>query len=139
MSQNNYTQLAASILEAVGGKENVTHLLHCATRLRFNLADYDQADLEKLKSMQGTLGAQKVGDQLQVIIGPHVAEVCDEVQRQLGQSDASSSRPAASSAEAQTAPKKKITLRSIGASIMDALSGCLGPVIPAIVACAFFK
>lgn len=134
MSNNNYEHLSASIIEAVGGKENETHLLHCATRLRFNLADYDKADLDALKNMQGTLGAQKVGDQLQVIIGPHVAEVCEEVERQLG------SRTAAKNhSNSENAPKKKITLKSIGGAIMDALSGCLGPVIPAIVACAFFK
>lgn len=135
MSEKNYDTLSASIIELVGGPENVTHLLHCATRLRFNLADYDKADLEALKKLDGTLGAQKVGDQLQVIIGPDVSKVCDNILSRLNPSVSGNTPPAPS----KPAEKKKLSLKSIGSGILDALSGCLGPVIPAIVACAFFK
>lgn len=34
-------KIAADVLEAVGGKENVTFVAHCMTRLRFNLKDID--------------------------------------------------------------------------------------------------
>lgn len=59
MSNKNYNELSTSILKLVGGSENVTHLLHCATRLRFNLADYDRADIEALKKLEGVLGLRK--------------------------------------------------------------------------------
>ncbi|WP_323090424.1 PTS transporter subunit EIIC [Allobaculum sp. JKK-2023] len=133
MSEKNYDTLSDQILELVGGKQNVTHLLHCATRLRFNIADYDQVDIEGLKKLNGTLGVQKVGEQLQVIIGPDVSKVYDILQTRLETEFAAQANTSA------PAKKKKITLKSIGSSILDALSGCLGPVIPAIVACAFFK
>lgn len=44
-----YRELAADIVAHVGGKENVTGLRHCVTRLRFNLADVKKADTDYLK------------------------------------------------------------------------------------------
>ena len=46
----NYQELARKILELVGGKENVSGLTHCATRLRFNLHDESKAQTETLKN-----------------------------------------------------------------------------------------
>lgn len=40
----NYKEIGPKILKAVGGKENVHNLTHCATRLRFTLADDSKAD-----------------------------------------------------------------------------------------------
>ena len=44
----NYQELGMKILDLVGGKENVTGLTHCATRLRFNLKDEAKAKTEEL-------------------------------------------------------------------------------------------
>lgn len=41
-----YKQLASQILAAVGGKENIQSLVHCATRLRFQLADSAKFDTD---------------------------------------------------------------------------------------------
>ena len=49
----NYQELAAKILKLVGGKDNVSGLTHCATRLRFNLVDESKADTETLKNTPG--------------------------------------------------------------------------------------
>ncbi len=46
----NITELAATILEKVGGEQNINSLIHCATRLRFNLKDEEKADTEGLKN-----------------------------------------------------------------------------------------
>ena len=48
-----YKELAADIVAHVGGKENVTGLRHCFTRLRFNLADDKKADTAYLKNRDG--------------------------------------------------------------------------------------
>ena len=48
-----YKELAADIVAHVGGKENVTGLRHCFTRLRFNLADDKKAD-NRLPEKSGT-------------------------------------------------------------------------------------
>ena len=44
-----YKQIATDVLRLVGGEENVTHMEHCSTRLRFTLADPGKADKEALK------------------------------------------------------------------------------------------
>lgn len=131
----NYSELAENIIRLTGGKENIAHALHCATRLRLNLADYSKADQAAIKALDGVLGVQKVGEQLQVIIGPDVDKVYDEVIKQTGLEAA-----AAVDETLDTVKEKKpLTFKGIIGAILDALSGSLGPVIPAIVACAFFK
>ena len=49
-----YAQLGKKILQLVGGEDNVTSLVHCATRLRFNLKDESKAQTEALKETEGS-------------------------------------------------------------------------------------
>ena len=49
----NYKEIGQKILEAVGGKGNVQNLTHCATRLRFTLADDSKADDETVQAIDG--------------------------------------------------------------------------------------
>lgn len=46
-----YEQLAKDIIANVGGKENVSSVVHCITRLRFKLRDESKANTEILKNM----------------------------------------------------------------------------------------
>lgn len=68
-------KLTADLLPLVGGKENIRSVLHCMTRLRFQLADQSKAQLEAIEKLDGVMGVKVVGAQTQVIIGPNVAEV----------------------------------------------------------------
>ena len=62
--------LASQIITAIGGPENVRSLTHCATRLRFELADASKVDQNALEHMKGVLGAvPQSGDRFQVVIG----------------------------------------------------------------------
>ena len=79
-----YKQLASKILDAVGGKENVASLVHCATRLRFQLHDGSKFDTDTLKQIKGVMGALFTGGQYQVIIGPDVSHVYDELAASTG-------------------------------------------------------
>ena len=74
-----YKELAAAIVEQIGGLKNVSNLTHCVTRLRFNLKNDNLADLNKIKQLDGVVGSVNKGGQVQVIIGPHVKDVHDEV------------------------------------------------------------
>ncbi|MDU5018110.1 MAG: PTS transporter subunit EIIB, partial [Corynebacterium sp.] len=47
---------SAHIVESIGGADNITSLTHCATRLRFQLADAGRVDQVKLDSDPAVLG-----------------------------------------------------------------------------------
>ncbi|MDQ8769786.1 PTS transporter subunit EIIB, partial [Streptococcus ruminantium] len=52
-----FKQEAQQLLDAIGGKDNITAVTHCATRMRFVLVDEKKADIktiEKLKPVKGT-------------------------------------------------------------------------------------
>ena len=76
-----YEQLANDIIKHVGGKENILTLVHCITRLRFQLKDESKADDDILKNMEGVVTVMKSAGQYQVVIGNHVpavyADVCE--------------------------------------------------------------
>ena len=74
-----YQELANDIVKNVGGRENVSGLVHCITRLRFTLKDESKANDDVLKAMSGVVTVMKSGGQYQVVIGNHVAEVFEDV------------------------------------------------------------
>ena len=79
-----YEELAKAIVRNVGGKENVSSLTHCITRLRFKLKDEGKAKDDVLKAMDGVVTVMKSGGQYQVVIGNHVPEVYADVMPLLG-------------------------------------------------------
>ena len=79
-----YENLAKEIVKNVGGKENVSSLTHCITRLRFKLKDESRANDDVLKKMEGVVTVMKSGGQYQVVIGNHVPEVYADVLPLLG-------------------------------------------------------
>ncbi|QQP27970.1 beta-glucoside-specific PTS transporter subunit IIABC [Lactobacillus ultunensis] len=80
----NYDELAKTIIEDVGGKDNVNSVVHCATRLRFKLKDEKKADDDALKDTAGVVTVVKAGGQYQVVIGNAVADVYDAVLKEGG-------------------------------------------------------
>ena len=61
---------AEEIVEAVGGPDNIVSLTHCATRLRFQLADASGIDTLKVESIKGVMGAvPQAGERYQIIMG----------------------------------------------------------------------
>ncbi|NQP51713.1 PTS transporter subunit EIIC [Streptococcus suis] len=79
-----YTDLATDIVAHVGGKENISSLKHCVTRLRFGLKDESKADTDYLKARDGVVTVVQVGGQYQVVIGNHVPDVYAAVQKVAG-------------------------------------------------------
>ncbi|MDV5357338.1 PTS beta-glucoside transporter subunit IIABC [Kosakonia sp. SMBL-WEM22] len=70
-----YQTLANVILSHVGGKENISSVVHCATRLRFKLKEMEKADADGLKKQPGIIMVVESGGQFQVVIGNHVHDV----------------------------------------------------------------
>ena len=81
LANNDFTEVARIILEGLGGKENVTSIDNCITRLRLEIKDYTQVDEKKIKSA-GVAGVIRPGKtSVQVIIGTQVQHVADEFKK----------------------------------------------------------
>ena len=81
LANDDYTAMAEIILEGLGGKENVTSIDHCITRLRLEVKDRLLVDEKKIKT-SGASGVIRPGKtSVQVIIGPKVQFVYDEFKK----------------------------------------------------------
>ena len=125
----NYAALARSVIAALGGVDNISAVTHCMTRLRFVIKDDALIDSPTLKTIPGVLGVVRSDNQCQVIIGNTVSQAFQEVVSLLP----GDMQPA------QPVGKPKLTLRRIGAGILDALIGTMSPLIPAIIGGSMVK
>lgn len=69
-----YVEDSKKLLEYVGGKENVSAVTHCVTRMRFVLNDPKKADIDKIEDIGIVKGTFTQSGQFQVIIGNEVAD-----------------------------------------------------------------
>ena len=123
----NFERIAKEVLENVGGANNVAHVTHCVTRLRFNLKDDSKADIDKIKKIKGVMGQVNKGGQFQVIIGNDVSDVYKELLK-LGNFKSSNNQ------EEEKGAKKGIIT-----SVFDTIAGIFTPIIPAIAGCGMLK
>lgn len=128
----NYADIAKTVLKHVGGEDNISHLEHCSTRLRFTVADPGKVDREALKSTSGVMGVVGSGNQCQVVIGNDVIEVYDELIR-LGTFQGGAKTPAGHTPAASGEKKK------LGAMILDFIVGIFQPLVPAIAGAGILK
>ena len=63
---------AREMLEAIGGKDNIAAVTHCATRMRFVLNDDSKADVKRLEAIPAVKGTFTNAGQFQAIIGNDV-------------------------------------------------------------------
>lgn len=78
LANNDFTEVAKIILEGLGGKENVTSIDNCITRLRLEVKDNTLVNEKKIKTA-GVAGVIRPGKtSVQVIIGTQVQHVADE-------------------------------------------------------------
>lgn len=114
-----YDELSQFIIEKVGGRENITSLVHCVTRLRFKLKDESLADTEALKASDGIVTVIQAGGLYQVVIGNHVADVFESVCRVGGIGGGADAEPVAD------APKEKNPFNAI----VGIVSGVFTPIL----------
>ncbi len=122
-----YEDLAREIVKNVGGKENVSSLTHCITRLRFKLKDESRAKDDVLKKMEGVVTVMKSGGQYQVVIGNHVPEVYADVLPLLGMEEGTPD-------QIEDTPSGSLFNRAI-----DAISGIFQPILGIMAACGMVK
>lgn len=126
-------QIAQDVLQAVGGKSNVTHVTHCMTRLRFNLKDESVPQDEEVKKISGVIGVVRAGGQYQIVIGQNVPKVYAEVCAMGG------FQAAAPLDENLDKPKTKLTPKQVGMNILNYMAGSMTPLIPVMMAAGLFK
>ncbi|KAA0834375.1 beta-glucoside-specific PTS transporter subunit IIABC [Bacillus paralicheniformis] len=124
----NYTQTARDVLQHVGGKENIAHLEHCSTRLRFTLIDQNKADVPALEKTPGVIAVRMSG-QCQVVIGNDVIEVYEKLTGLLG------GAPSGQNGSSHQ-PKEK---RKVGTVLLDFIVGVFQPLVPAIAGGGILK
>ncbi|MDM5328870.1 beta-glucoside-specific PTS transporter subunit IIABC [Neobacillus sp. CF12] len=122
-----FNKTANGILEHIGGEKNVQNVIHCMTRLRFNLHDNSKVDRKKLEKVPGVMGTNVSGDQFQVIIGNDVPKVYNAI---LGNSSIKTE-----GTNKQQSGKKKNVINSI----FDIISGTFTPILPAIAGAGMIK
>ena len=125
----NYKDLAEKILHLVGGEENITSLVHCATRLRFTLKDESKVQTDKIKKLKGIMGAVTNAGQYQIIIGndvPHVFKAIMSMTKLEG-------------ADNQSNKSAKKDERNVVAKVIDTVTGIFTPILPAITAAGMIK
>lgn len=121
-------QIAKEVIEAVGGRENVKSVAHCATRLRIMVVDEAKIDKEKAENIEKVKGAFFNSGQYQMIFGTGtVNKIYDEVVA-LGLPTATTGEQKAEAAQQGNAFQRAI--RTFGDVFV--------PIIPAIVATGLF-
>ena len=124
----NNTEIAKSVIEAIGGKENVSSVAHCATRLRIMVKDKEKNDTNRVENIEKVQGAFFNTGQFQIIFGTGtVNRIYDEV--------VSLGLPTSTTSEMKTEAAKQgnwfqRAVRTFGDVFV--------PIIPAIVATGLF-
>ena len=105
-----YSKTAAAVLKGVGGEENVSSLVHCATRLRFVVKDDAKVNKAAVRATPGVIATAESGGQYQVVIGNEVPEVFAEIAKISRLADSADSESAAA---ATNVPKGNLLNRFI--------------------------
>lgn len=124
--KKDYAEIADTLIAALGGKENITRLFHCMTRLRFYVKDRTKINEKEILKVSGISGVNWHEDQFQVIAGNEVNEVYKALENKGVPTDD------APAAESQSS-------KSVVSKIIDSITGCMTPMIPALTAAGMIK
>lgn len=129
-----------AILEAVGGPENIIHLTHCATRLRFELGDASGIDKDMVEKIPGVMGAvPQGGNRYQIIIGGTVQSMYEAIMALPQMKNAGAARPASNDDVKAAARAKGIRGKVAWVdSFFEFLSDSFRPLIGALLGASIF-
>ena len=118
-----FEKQAQELLDAIGGKENISAVTHCATRMRFVLNDDAKADKKRIENISTTKGMFTNAGQFQVIIGNDVATFYNDF-------SAVSGIEGVSKEAAKSAAKSN---QNVVQKLVGTLSEIFTPLLPAII------
>lgn len=114
---------AKALLSAIGGKENIKAVTHCATRMRFVLNDNSKANVKEIEKISAVKGTFTNAGQFQVIIGNDVPIFYNDF-------TAVSGVEGVSKEAAKSAAKSN---QNVFQRVMTMLAEIFTPIIPAII------
>ncbi|HEJ7889272.1 TPA: PTS glucose transporter subunit IIA [Serratia liquefaciens] len=122
-----YKQLGLEILLQVGGKDNVSKLTHCATRLRMEFNDDSKVQAKAIESLPGVISVVERGGQFQIVVGNNVQQTFRAMQKEIGDLSGRQS-------------EKNFQARGgVISQIISVISTTFTPVIPAITGAGMIK
>ncbi|TWT14648.1 PTS system trehalose-specific EIIBC component [Streptococcus sp. sy010] len=114
---------AKLLLDAVGGKDNISAVSHCATRMRFVLFDDSKANVAAIEKISAVKGTFTNAGQFQVIIGNDVPIFYNDFTAVSGIEGVSKEAAKAAAKSNQNAIQRVMTM----------LAEIFTPIIPAII------
>ena len=123
-------EFAKKIIEILGGTENILSATNCMTRLRVHLKKQDENIFGELKKIDGVLGTNQDGGELQIILGPGKAtNICNAVNEILKKSAVKigDGKKLHEEIRARNATPIKLFFKKIASIFM--------PLIPGFIAC----
>lgn len=122
-----YKQLGLEILLQVGGKDNVSKLTHCATRLRMEFNDDSKVQAKAIESLSGVISVVERGGQFQIVVGNNVQQTFRAMQKEIGDLSGRQSE------------KNSQARGGVISQIISVISTTFTPVIPAITGAGMIK
>lgn len=124
----NQKDISTLIIRHVGGIDNINHLYHCMTRLRFKLNDPSKFNAEELKNIPGVMNTVKAGEEYQLIIGAEVDKFYKDLLKQ-----------GAGGKDAEQSSSEKIHLKDVPKLVLNTIVGIMAPTLPIIIAGGMVK
>ncbi|WP_250277831.1 beta-glucoside-specific PTS transporter subunit IIABC [[Clostridium] colinum] len=124
--KKDYKQIAENLISLMGGKNNILKVFHCMTRLRFYVKDKSLIKEDEIKKIKEVSGINWHKDQFQVIVGNEVNAVYEALIEKGLPSDDNSSIDFSQD-------------KNVFSKIIEAITGCMTPMIPALTAAGMIK
>lgn len=123
----NYTNMAEQVIKNVGGVDNILSLTHCVTRLRFQLKDYNIANRDVIKNIDGVLSIVEGNNQFQIVVGNEVEYVYDAINKKYRINDSSNNQHSDNSG------------KNIVINILNKLTVIFNPIVTALAGAGMLK
>ena len=138
--------MAKSIVENIGGKENIKSISYCMTRVRLSVYAHEKVDNEKLEKIPGVMKLILIGNQYQVVVGGIVNEVYDEIVshigmdvQTIGEVDEYNLDDEEYMVSISDSNNKKKGIKDYLGLGIETISSIVSPIIPAMLAAGFVK
>ena len=124
--KKDYLETADTLIAAMGGKDNIIRLFHCMTRLRFYVKDKTKVNEKEILKLSEVSGVNWHQEQFQVIAGNEVNAVYKALENKGIPTD-------------DTRETDPVNSKGVVSRIVDAITGCMTPMIPALTAAGMIK